>query len=158
MKIRAYCDASYDDKTGAVGLGSTFNKTPLTQENRTCGDRQTNIDANGAELYAISFCMKHVLAEVDDASKVELQIVTDSDDCLRKLQLDKANWCKQVEEIYELNEKFKSVEFIPIKGHCENKGPDHMLNCHVDKMAKRSMREVRDRIHVNPNLASSAQI
>ena len=150
-RVTLYCDASYHSDTGAIGAGSMFNLDG-DAKNRMFGDFSPALDNNLAEVYAITMSLNHLFSELRDIEfkqgDVDLTIYTDSQEAIRYIEeAAQGNTSRGLanQALFDLR-SLGSYTLCHIDSHKENKGPHYMSNCHVDKVAKSAMREVRERI------------
>lgn len=134
--MQLYCDGAYCKKPKSAGVGASF-VFKGHQFDLSLG--VTPDDSNLVEMKAVSCGLKFLKDSVGDdaASAMDVVVVTDSDFVLRAEKSDSKQW----QSFSDNFSPFKNVSFRVVKGHKGSRSPDSLANEHVDRLAKKAMRE-----------------
>jgi ribonuclease HI len=134
--MQLYCDGAYSKKPRSAGVGVSF-VFKGHQFDLSLG--VTPDDSNLVEMEAVSCGLKFLKDSVgnDAASAMDVVVVTDSDFVLRSEASDSEQWQRLSGDFLS----FKNVSFRVVKGHKGSRSPDSLANEHVDRLAKKAMRE-----------------
>jgi ribonuclease HI len=155
MKVSVFCDASFDRKSRAGGVGVYFQSR---NEDASVSMPVTGmLDCNHGELFALFVVLVSLERNADDLKSLHVTVYVDSDfvfelvNSKREPSPERFNENMLVSNIKSNMQKFKAVELVCLKSH-QGKSPLGMANEHADRLAKKAMRNLRDNKVTSVNL------
>lgn len=147
MRLTVYCDASFDRRSRAGGLGVYV---PRLHDNEVALSVPASglLDCNHGEVAAFSLALSH-LKEALDPSSTTLAVYTDSDHLTELLEGRRGTTpARQAElelftELLAEQKQWQALSLVCLKSHRQH-GPHALGNERADRLAKRAMRTLRD--------------
>jgi ribonuclease HI len=146
-RLLAYCDASFDRRSQAAGLGIYAPQDNIEISQSAAG----MMDCNHSEVMALHLLLESLLKAKGEAecANTSLVVICDSDHAVdlyygrRKVKSGREQEASLLRALLVNSEKFFDVVIFVVKSH-KGRSPHSMGNEHADKLAKRAMRQMRD--------------
>lgn len=153
-KIAAFCDASYDRKSSAGGIGIYYQSAPDYDASLSLSVSGMR-DCNYGEVFALWLVLCSVVQTMTpkEASELTLVVYLDSDHALelfndqRKVKEGREFEAEMIKSAQLYAGKLKGMEIVCVKSH-RGFSPLGMANEHCDRLAKKAMRSMRDSLSV----------
>lgn len=135
--MQVFCDGAFSKKPQGAGVGVTFSYNG-EQFDFSLSVKET--DSNLVELKACRCALESLLKVVglSEAKTLCVSLYSDSDYVERQQKENTNEWCR---EVYWLFSYFESVSLVVVKGHSGARSWLGLMNEHVDRLAKKAMRE-----------------
>lgn len=149
-KIVAFCDASYDRKSLAGGVGIYYQSAPDDDASLSLSVSGMR-DCNYGEVFALWLVLCSITETMTpkEVSELTLVVYLDSDHALalfngeREVKEGREFEADMIKNAQFHASKLKGLEIVCVKSH-RGFSPLGMANEHCDRLAKKAMRTMRD--------------